>query len=974
MNEHSAQNCNTFNHIFWMKFIKAIIFASIVLLFSSSCTLKHWADVNDNETATINATLWPHEKSDLSPDPDLYFGRLENGFRYILVKNNTPADRVSLHLYVHAGSLNETDDERGIAHFLEHLQFDGSNHFQPDELVKYFQRIGMQFGPDANAHTGFTDTVFDILLPRGDRQSMTEAMYVLNEYAQGALLLPSQIEKEKNIVLAEKRSRDSSSYRVIQSVFKFELPGALPPKRFPIGQTETIRRFDKPMVKYFYDTWYRPESMVLIAVGQFDPEEAQELVENQFSRLRPRAKEAESPSFGSFNHQGIKPFYYYEKNIGTTTVRIETINQETQPIDSSKFRYRELAEELANRILNEQLAKQVQKPNAPITESGSGSGFFLQHIKYAEISAQCEPQKWEEALYLIEQTLRRVLKYGFTVEELERAKKEKKAELSHAQGTEMTEDSNELAMTLMGDLRNARVTLSAKQEMDLLLPMLDKLTVENINQQFKKIWASDHRLILVTGSANLSEAGTSAEDLILKTYFQSNKLEVFPPVQEKASVFPYLPVPEISEPIIRSQKLDDLGIEQVWFENGVFLSTKQTDFKKDEAIVSLVFGNGKASEPTDKPGLAYLAEAMLNEAGFGMMNRTELDNALSGRIAEIELDIREDIFLIRGKASSNELPLLFQLLRTFLLDPGFRQETLELVRKRLIQRLRTAHHEVQGIMQIEGIRFLSGGDSRLSLATPEQLERLTLDDIRTWFQVQLNETQIELAAVGDIDPKQVKALTAKYMTALPLSPANTITAHGGPHLRFPTGESLILEADSQIQNSLVVVAYPTVDMWDIEQTRRLALLSEVFSEQLRVRVREKLGAAYSPYAYNRPYRAYPGFGIFFVFVEASPDEVDIVVDAVRQIAAGLQTQDISLDEFHRALDPTLTRIKDLRQSNTYWLNSVMTGSGRYPQQIQWARTIEDDYAAITKDEIRSFAERYLDNKAAAIIIIHPSTF
>ena len=971
MNAHSTTNCHTFLPTFWMKSYKAILGISVILFFMSACTLRHTAVESDNEAITTNPVLWPHENSDLSPDTRLYFGRLENGFRYVFLKNNTPADRVSLHLFVQTGSLYETGEEQGIAHFLEHMQFNGSIHFQPDELVKYFQRIGMQFGPDANAHTGFSDTVYDILLPRGDQQSLSEAMHVLNEYAQGALLLPKEIQKEKNIVLAEKRSRDSSSYRVIQEVFKFELPGTLPPQRFPIGQTETIQRFDQLKIKKFYDTWYRPERMILVVVGQFDPDEARRLAENQFSKIQSRTKAVEYPNFGNFEHRGIKPFYFFEKNIGTTTVRIETISRENQPIDSSEFRYHELLGELADQILNERLSRLIQKPNAPITKSGSGSGFFLRKIRYSEISAQCEPQNWEKALHLIEQTLRKALKYGFTVEELERAKKEKTAQLSHAQETEITMDSNELAIKLLKDLRDERVTCSAKQQMELILPMLSNLTVENVNRQLKKMWAANHRLVLVTGNLDLSGATTSPEETILNSFRQSNTTEVLPPNKEKAFKFPYLPMPEVVQKIVMSKQLVSLGIEQVRLQNGVYLSMKQTDFKKGEALVSMVFGDGKVSEPLDKPGLAYLTEAMLNEAGFGRMTRIELEEALSGRIAGIELDIREDMFLLKGQAASDEVPLLFQMMRTFLLDPGFRQETLELVRKRLIQQIRTAQHEVQGAMQIEGIRFLSGGDSRIGLATPEELERLTLDDIRTWFLLQLNKSGIELTAVGDIDPQQVKKLAAIYMSSLPLKTKHRISVLNDSHLRFPAGESLTLKADSQIQNSLVVVAYPTVDMWDIEQTRRLALLSEVFSEQLRVRVREKLGASYSPYAYNRPYRAYPGFGIFFIFVEAAPDEVETVIAEVKQIAEALRTKSISLDEFRRALDPTLTRLKDLRQSNTYWLNSVMIGSGRYPQQIHWAQTIEDDYAAITKDDIKIFAERYLVDKNKAIVLVQP---
>ena len=166
---------------------------------------------------------WPQNVSDLSSDPQTSFGRLPNGIRYILKENSTPRDRVSMHLYIQSGSLAEMDGEEGAAHFLEHMLFDGSTHFAPGEMVKYFQRIGMQFGPDANAHTGFGETVFDILLSRGDAQSIDEGLLVLNDYAQGALMLPQQVEKEKKVVLAEKRARDSARYRTLQAVYQFEM-------------------------------------------------------------------------------------------------------------------------------------------------------------------------------------------------------------------------------------------------------------------------------------------------------------------------------------------------------------------------------------------------------------------------------------------------------------------------------------------------------------------------------------------------------------------------------------------------------------------------------------------------------------------------------------------------------------------------------------------------------------------------------
>jgi len=914
---------------------------------------------------------WPHELSDLSPDPSLHFGRFGNGFRYIFKENDTPSDRVSMHLYVQAGSLLESEAQQGIAHFLEHMQFNGSTRFGPDEMVKYFQRIGMQFGPDANAHTGFSETVYDILLPKGDAHGLAEAMLVLHEYAQGALLLPEQIEQEKKVVLAEKRSRDSANYRIVQAAFAFEMPGTLPPKRFPIGQDETINQFDQTMVRHFYDTWYRPENMVLVVVGRFDLEAARRLAEDHFANLSPRSEKAAQPDFGHFNHQGLKTFYYPEKEVGSTTVRIETLTNGQLPPDSFHYQRQNLLEALANLIVNDRLSTIVQQPDSGMTDAGIGSGYYLQRLSYAAISAESEPENWTKALQGIEQVLRQALQHGFTPSELERAKKIFKAQLQKAGDAENTRDSNDLARDLISSLRNERVMRSATQDNQLLGPLLDTITLNQVKEAFAENWSPPHRLVMVTGNAALTDTATSPTAHIEDIYLQSASVPVTAPEDEDAIRFPYLPDPPQGNGIWDQTTIADLDIEQVDFPNGFHLVMKKTPFKAGEVLVSLSFGQGKASEPAELPGLADLSEALLNEAGFGTLNRADLDKALAGGLATIKLNIREDVFQIVGKTVPEDLQLLFQLLYAFILDPGYRPETLALVRKRLEQQFISAAHQVQGVMQISGAQFLSGGDSRFGIASPQNLQALTLAHIKMWFGTQLKNAPMEIAVVGDIDKAVVKALTERYLGSLPpRNPSEIETmVRSGP--MFPEGQSTTLGTDSQIDKTLVVVAYPTEDFWDINRTRRFSFLSSAFSEKLRVRIREKLGAAYSPYAYNRSHRAYPGFGIFQVHLLVDPKLTTAVITEVKQIADELGRQPISADEFRRSLDPTLTGIKDLRQTNAYWLHSVLSASRRNPLQLDWARTIEEDYAAINAEEIQELARKYLANDKAAVVIIQP---
>ena len=273
------------------------------------------------------------------PDPSLIFGDFPNGFRYVLRENHTPKNRVSMHLVIHAGSINEADDQQGLAHFLEHMLFNGSTHFKPGELVKYFQRIGMSFGPDANAHTGFEETVYDLLLPDGSIKSLKEGLLDVQDYAEGALLLQSEIDKERRIVLAEKRTRDSASYRTFVSAMKFKFPEAKLSKRFPIGINHVLETANQKEFKHFYDTWYRPEKMTLVLVGDFEAETAASLIEEYFSSLSARAPPEKEADIGKIYHQGIKPFYHHEEESGNTSVSIEVLQKVLKTPDSVSFQW-----------------------------------------------------------------------------------------------------------------------------------------------------------------------------------------------------------------------------------------------------------------------------------------------------------------------------------------------------------------------------------------------------------------------------------------------------------------------------------------------------------------------------------------------------------------------------------------------------------------------------------------------------------
>ena len=922
------------------------------------------------EAAASQQPAWPHENSDLSPDPRLHFGRLDNGFRYVLMPNQTPKDRVSMHLNIQAGSAQEAEDQQGLAHFLEHMLFNGSEHFPPGELIKYFQSIGMQFGADANAHTGFFETVYDIFLPDGGEASLKKGLLVMQDYAQGALLLPAEIERERKVILAEKRQRDSASYRTFESEIQFELPDTRIARRLPIGKLAILEQTTRKELKAYYDTWYRPETMILVAVGDFDQDMAVNLITQAFASLEARTLSAPIIPFGEINHRGVQAFHHHESESGDTSVTIEVLDKEPLQADTLSRRKERLVRRIGDQIVQNRLDQLISTRQAPATSASIGSGIFAKKVGYAMISANGDADDWQAMLTFLEQQLRKALAFGFRDSELIRVKKDVISNLEQADSQTSTRESQELARQIIRTLNADRVMLSPAEEIRLLKPFIQSVTVDVVNQAFRKSWAKHHRLLLVTGTANLASNGADPKSVILQTYQASIQKDVSPPQTSAAISFPYLPEPTEDGRVVGRITHEDLGIVQIDYENGFRLNLKPTDFQEDEILAVLSFGAGRFSEPSDKPGLAELATAVINASGLGTLTKHMLETALAGRQTQVTFGIDEANFVFNGQSTPQELPVLFQLLYAHIKDPGFRPEAHSLAMDQFANQYEALTRSLDGIMTLQGRRFLAGGDSRFGLPDYDTFRRLQLDDVCDWMARALSGATYELSLVGDFETEAVIALASRYFGSLSAGKPPEYTRSDQPI--FPAGKRLDLEVETKIPNGLVYVSFATDDIWDIHQTRRLSLLADVFSERMRIQIREKLGEAYSPFAFNRPSRGYDGYGLFNAVVEVKPGSAELVITEIQKIASELSGTAISQDEIRRSLEPTLNSIKDMRQRNGYWLKTVLMGSKRHPQKIDWSRSIRRDYAAITPADLQTLANQYLNSNDAAVIVALPS--
>ncbi len=947
-----------------MPWLAILLFSSLLFFSSTDQSQSQTIPSINRSEQPCASTLWPHEKSDLTPDPALVLGRLDNGFRFVLRKNQEPKGRVAIFLAVQAGSLYENDQQRGLAHFLEHMAFNGSAHFPPGDLIDYFQSIGMSYGNDTNAHTSFDETVYHILLPDASPAVVSKGLLVMADYARGALLLPSEIERERGVILSEKRARDSVEYRTHEAQMGFTMRGSRIPERMPIGILETLTKADQREMKAFYDAWYRPEKMILVMVGDFDPTQMQPLVQEHFQNLQSPVPMPDCPSWGQISHNGPDYFYHYEPEMGFTEVSLETVWNETEKNDSLALQKEMLHSAAAHRLLQYRLERLLEKKETPFTTGTAHSGIFAGHIGYGTLSVQTAADKWQPALNELDQLLRQTLAQGFSQQELQRVQKELLSELEKAALTASTRDSQKLAADLIRTLKDNKVPLSPQQEKDLLSPLVTAMTSHDLHDTLLRIWQHPARLVVVTGNASLP--GDNPRQTIKKAYDQATGRQLSFPAQDLQAVsFPYLHLPPDPRPP-QEQPLPEIEALRLTLANNIVVLLKPTKFQANEVQVAAHFGAGKLGEPL--PGMAALAEEVIENSGTGALTRSELETITAGSTVKLSFKVGEESCLFRGSSVTGDMELLLQLLQARLADFTVRDEAYSKAMQGFEALYKQMQQDVSGVMALSGESFLAGDNPAFGMPPWAEFSSLRAEQIDRWLRPLFTAAPLEISIVGDFDPHRIQQLLTT--TLAPLAPRNPEKLQPAT-LHFPVGKTLRLTAPSSIDKAMLVVAWPTADFWDISRTRSLHLLSEIFNDRLRKIIREQLGATYSPDVTSRPSRIYTGYGVLRAQLVVAPGQIDALARAVLQVAEGLRETGINDEELERAKAPMLTSLKDLVRTNGYWLHSVLALSSRHPQQLQWPATILTGFQGINKEQLSTLAREYLPSDQAAQILIVP---
>lgn len=907
------------------------------------------------------------EGSDLKPDANAIFGSMDNGFRYIIYPNSEPPGKFSVRLHISAGSLMEADDQRGVAHFLEHMVFNGSKNFTPAELIPRMQRLGIQFGAHANAYTSFDETVYMLDLPNMDEKTVDLTFTVMRDFADGALLTEEEIDSERGVIISEKTSRDSVGYRMMLKQFEYLIPGSRLMKRVPIGTEEVIRTAPRERFTDFYTRYYTPKRMTFVVVGDFDVKEIEKRIRETFiSMQNPKNPGQNPPKDIPPSGFGLRSEVFTDKELPSTDISLYSLRPYTQKPDTSSNRINQYPLAIANGILNRRFGILAKEEGSLILSGSASRSAYFNMIEQGGIEVTPAEGKWKEAVPILEQELRKAVQFGFTEEELKEVKANLINGAEEAVKRKDTRRSNGIAMQFIGAIGERNVFTTPETNLELVKSALERITTEDCQKAFNEFWdTKDLSLVLTTPAA----PDSAAEEL--KTIFlKSGASKVTAPTEKALTPFAYT---NFGDPgtVVQETKIEDLGAAQLMLSNNIRVNYKRTDFQKNSISINARFGSGQLSQPSGISGLDRFASAIFEAGGLGKHSADDLQRLLAGKNVSVGFGVGEGSFSLSGRTTPEDLELQLQLMCAYLTDPGFRPEGERMFKMALPMLYNQLEHSMQGAM-IKVASHMHGGDFRFGFPTQEKAMSFNSKMVKDWVMPSFKDAPLELTLVGDLDPAVAIPLIQKTFGALPERKTAKPNYEKRRKIKVPARPAnKKFTFDSKIPNAAAMVVWkiPATGT-NVKQARRFNILASILSDRLREEIREKLGGSYSPRAGASPSQELD-MGVLQAMAQVKPEETKKYGDLMITLAHKMAENGVTQDELERSLKPIQSGLKESLRDNEYWLGTVLGSSQEKPYKLDWARTRDQDYGKVTIEELNVLAKQFLNQSNALLYELVP---
>ncbi|HWR33167.1 MAG TPA: insulinase family protein [Chitinophagaceae bacterium] len=902
-------------------------------------------------------------------DPKVKIGRLSNGLTYYIRHNSLPEKRVELRLVVNAGSVLEDDDQLGLAHFMEHMNFNGTKRFPKNELVSYLQSIGVQFGADLNAYTGFDETVYILPVPTDKPGLVDKGLQILEDWAHNARLDSAEIEKERGVVIEEWRLSRGADERMMKQTLPVQYRGSQYAERLPIGNKFSLENFSHDALKRFYKDWYRPDLQAVVVVGDIDVNDMEQKIKQIFGSIPAPASSRKREVFNVPDHE--EPLSVVAKDKETAFPSVEVLYKKDllpQVLIGDYCRY--MNTRLFTGMLNTRLREITLKSNPPFVGAGSFYGNSLARTKDAyQLGANTSDTGMARSFYVLMLENRRVLQYGFTQSEFDLQKKQMQSLYDRIFSEREKEESYKYVDEYVNNFLISEPIPGIEWEYDFVKQYLSSVKLEEINK-LAPLWITKKNMVVTLNAPDKEGVKIPTSDEIQKV-LQDADMAAIEPYKDKVLASSLMDGSKLKPGKVISSKIDD-GLQTTTFKlsNGATVIIKSTNFKNDE-ILFRAFSKGGHSLVKDADYYsASNAASIVSQSGVGNFSAIDLGNMLKGKNTSLSSGIGLYSENLNGSTTPKETETLLQLVHLYFTSPRKDNEAFESFKTRQKQFYSNLSANPQIYFSSEFQKLMTQNHPRAGgLPKPEDFDKINLDrSIRIYKERFANAGDFTFLFVGSFNEDSIRPLIEKYIGSLP---GNTIKENFKDlGIRPPSGKVEKLVNKGSEPQSVVNIVFTSPVPYNAKENYLLQSLAEIMNIKLIEQLREEKGSVYGVSASGRlnkyPYSNYS----FTISFPCSPDNADTLSKAAIDELKKIMQNGVATEDLEKIKEQQKRKLEVDMKQNQFWMNGLYDAyyTGNNPADLL-ARQKQTE--SLTSKMIQDVAKKYINLSRYIRMVLQP---
>lgn len=916
--------------------------------------------------AAIAAPLAAQDTGSLPLDPLVTRGTLANGITYFIRENRYPEQRAELRLAVKAGSVMEDADQLGLAHFAEHMAFNGTKSFPKNDIIHYLQSIGSRFGADVNAYTSFDETVYMLEVPTDTGKFLETGMQIMSEWAGAVTYNAADIDAERGVVIEEWRAGRGAGARMRDQQLPVLLKGSRYADRLPIGTRESLEGFTHDALKRFYATWYRPDMMAVIAVGDFDKNAVEALIRRHFASI-PGGEPTARPSFPIPPHDSVYVTIATDPEATNSSIQLYNLvsPREVRTIDDFRARY---IEGLGLDMLNARFAEITQRADPPFAYAGASRGAFVASADAVTLFAGLQPDQMLSGFDAALVELERARRHGFTATELKRTIASEAAGQERMYQERDKIESAPRADELVRHFLHDEDVLGTEGEYRAYQAINPTVTLDEVNAAARTLFTPSSPVIAVNAPAKPGVTVPSAEQLLAVYRAVANRqIEPYRDSVVGSELMPVLPEPGT---ITAERTIEELGVTEWTLSNGVTVVLKPTDFKNDEVVLSATSPGGTSLYPDSMIVSATFASNVAGLGGLGEFSAVDLRKLLSGKVALANPVIGDRTEGLNGRSNARDVETMLQLVYLRFTAPRRDSSAFVAFRQTMQAALANMAASPQKAFTDTLIATISRNSPRAVSMSAEVLDEIDLDQAMAVYRDRFADAgDFTFFLVGSFSLASIRPLVTRYLGALPST--GRVEAARNVDPPPPTGVIEKVVRKGSEPQSMTVMVFSGPFAWTPEENHVLISMGELLQNRLLDNLREELGGTYSVTAQTQGMRDHPNAYVAFVQFGSAPDRADELEEAVLAEIRAVADSGVTEEELVKVREGQIRGTETAIKTNPFWANTLESywQYGDDPLRIlSWRERVE----TITAERIQAAAQKYLSGENYIRVTLLPA--